>query len=400
SFAQGDRRLHGDEAQDLQEVVLHHVLEGTHPVVVAGSPLQGQRLLPDDLDLLDVGAVPDRLQHPVGQAGPEQRLHRGHRQEVVDPEDLLLAQRGDQLPVEGRGTGKILPERLLEHDPTPGRQADREEGVDGEREGGRWMGEVDGHRVATGDAGGNGRRVAEVESLVAQPTDDEIPRPRPGGRSFRLQPGGGVRPEAIVVQVLPGGGDDLEAVPQVPGGPEGGQARKEVPPGEVAGGPQDDEALDHVARAPGNPAASAADAAPRVARSSASMTCITALINARWEKAWGKLPRWCPVWGSISSANNRSRLAAVSSLVHNERARSTSPISTRAETSQNEQMVKVPSSPSKPSSVSSTRYRRTSSSSVSSSATASTVARTRSSSGGRKPSSGMSSTEASSAVVS
>ena len=35
---------------------------------------------------------------------------------------------------------------------------------------------------------------------------------------------------------------------------------------------------------------------------SARITCITALISARWVKACGKLPRWRPERGSISSA--------------------------------------------------------------------------------------------------
>ena len=38
------------------------------------------------------------------------------------------------------------------------------------------------------------------------------------------------------------------------------------------------------------------------ASSSARMTCTTALINARWVNACGKLPRCLPVRGSISSA--------------------------------------------------------------------------------------------------
>lgn len=38
------------------------------------------------------------------------------------------------------------------------------------------------------------------------------------------------------------------------------------------------------------------------ASSSARITCTTALINARWVNACGKLPRWRPVRGSISSA--------------------------------------------------------------------------------------------------
>ena len=77
----------------------------------------------------------------------------------------------------------------------------------------------------------------------------------------------------------------------------------------------------------------------------------TALISARWVNAWGKLPRWRPVAASISSAYNASGLANDRSFSHSPRARSISPISTSADTSQNEQIVNVPSSLAKPSSV-------------------------------------------------
>ena len=39
------------------------------------------------------------------------------------------------------------------------------------------------------------------------------------------------------------------------------------------------------------------------------ITCMTALIRARWVKAWGKLPRCRPDRGSISSAYSSSGLA-------------------------------------------------------------------------------------------
>ncbi len=87
-------------------------------------------------------------------------------------------------------------------------------------------------------------------------------------------------------------------------------------------------------------------------------------------------------------------------MSHRSRARWTSPISTSAETSQKEQIANEPSSPVRPSSVSSTLYRSTRSLTVSSSAIASTVLRTRGSLDGRKPSIGISSSEASSASVS
>ena len=67
---------------------------------------------------------------------------------------------------------------------------------------------------------------------------------------------------------------------------------------------------------------------------------MTALMRARWVKACGKLPRCRPLRGSISSAYRPSGLANDSSFSHSCRARSRSPISASAETSQNEQMVK------------------------------------------------------------
>ena len=85
------------------------------------------------------------------------------------------------------------------------------------------------------------------------------------------------------------------------------------------------------------------------------MTCTTALISARWVNACGKLPRCRPVFASISSAYSFSGLANPSSRSHSRFARCSSPISTSADTNQNEQMVNVPSSPESPSSVVSTR---------------------------------------------
>src|SRR6185312_13185594 len=75
------------------------------------------------------------------------------------------------------------------------------------------------------------------------------------------------------------------------------------------------------------------------ASSSSRMTCSTALISARWVNACGKLPRCCPLWGSISSPYSSSGPANESSFAHSLRALLNSPISHSAETSQNEQIV-------------------------------------------------------------
>ena len=57
------------------------------------------------------------------------------------------------------------------------------------------------------------------------------------------------------------------------------------------------------------------------ADSSCEITCMTALISARWVNACGKLPRWRPVCASSSSAYRPSGEACASSRSHSSRAR-------------------------------------------------------------------------------
>ena len=69
----------------------------------------------------------------------------------------------------------------------------------------------------------------------------------------------------------------------------------------------------------------------------------------------GKVPEVLAAGGVDLLGVELSGPAKVSSFWHSVRARSVSPIMARAVTSQNEQMVKVPSSPANPVSVLSTR---------------------------------------------
>ena len=88
---------------------------------------------------------------------------------------------------------------------------------------------------------------------------------------------------------------------------------------------------------------------------SARITCRTALISARWVNACGKLPRWRPVTGSISSAYSPSGLAYPSSRSHSERARvELADLAQRRDQPERADQ-NVPSLPCRPSSVSSVR---------------------------------------------
>ena len=124
------RRLHRGERQHLEEVGHDHVAEGSGGLVEAGPLLEAERLGYVDLDVVDVVAVPDRLEEAVGEAERQDVLRRLLAEEVVDPEDLLLVEHLVQLGVERDGRGEVGAERLLHDDPAALDQAGVAELVD------------------------------------------------------------------------------------------------------------------------------------------------------------------------------------------------------------------------------------------------------------------------------
>ena len=89
---EGDGRLHGDQREELQQVVLHHVAQRAGLLVVGRAMLDAQRLGGGDLHVVDVAAVPDRLEDAVGEAQHQQVLHGLLGQVVVDAVDLPLVE--------------------------------------------------------------------------------------------------------------------------------------------------------------------------------------------------------------------------------------------------------------------------------------------------------------------
>ena len=110
---QRGRRLHRDEAEHLEEVGDDHVAEGAGFLVEAPPHLDRERLRDVDLDVVDVVAVPDRLEHPVGEAHGEQVLHRLAAEVVVDAVDAALLEDAVQRRVERPGRLEVGAERLL-----------------------------------------------------------------------------------------------------------------------------------------------------------------------------------------------------------------------------------------------------------------------------------------------
>ena len=117
---EGDRLLHRDQREQLEEVVLDHVAGGADAVVVAGAAADADVLGHGDLHVVDVVGVPERLEHLVGEPHRQDVLHRLLPEVVVDPEDRLRREGLGQGGLELLGRLEVVPEGLLDHHPTPG----------------------------------------------------------------------------------------------------------------------------------------------------------------------------------------------------------------------------------------------------------------------------------------
>ena len=110
-------RLHRHEGQHLEQVGHHHVAVGAGGLVELGAGAQAERLGHVDLHVVDVVAVPDRLEQPVREPERQDVLRRLLAEEVVDPEDLLLVEHLVQRGVERPRRRQVGAEGLFHDDP-------------------------------------------------------------------------------------------------------------------------------------------------------------------------------------------------------------------------------------------------------------------------------------------
>ena len=113
------RRLHGDEREHLQEMVLYDVPERANRVVERTAILDTEVLGHRDLDGLDVLSVPERLEESVREPEVHDVLDRLLPEEVVDAEQALLGDDGGQAPVQLPRRRKVGAEGLLDDQPRP-----------------------------------------------------------------------------------------------------------------------------------------------------------------------------------------------------------------------------------------------------------------------------------------
>ena len=116
---EGHRWLHGDQAEQLQHVVLNHVTQRAGLLVIRAAALDADRLRHRDLHLGHVIAVPDGLEDAVGEPEHEDVLDGLFAEVVIDPVDLLFLEDAHELPVQCPRAFQIAAERFLHDDARP-----------------------------------------------------------------------------------------------------------------------------------------------------------------------------------------------------------------------------------------------------------------------------------------
>ncbi len=163
------RRLHRQQRDDLEQVVLHHVAQAARAFVERAAALDAELLGQRDLHAGDVVAVPDRLEKGVGEAEVQDVHDRLLAQEVIDAEDRVLGEGAARDPVELARRGQVAAERLFDDDPPAFGQPGGVEAAD--------------------DRGEQRRRDGEVERRALRAAQGDVAAPRrwlrPGSRRRR-----------------------------------------------------------------------------------------------------------------------------------------------------------------------------------------------------------------------
>jgi hypothetical protein len=109
------RRLHRHDAQQLQQMVLHHVAQCAGLVVEGAASLDAQLLGHVDLHVTMTAAAPQRLEQRVAEAQRQQVLHRLLAEIMIDPIDLPFGKDRADVLVDVSAEARSVAQRLLEH---------------------------------------------------------------------------------------------------------------------------------------------------------------------------------------------------------------------------------------------------------------------------------------------
>ncbi len=234
-------RLHGDDRQNLEHMVLHHVAQRADAVIIGDAAFQAHGFADSDLDMVDAGRVPQGFEHQIAKAQRQQVLDGFLAQIMVDAENLILFEQRADAVIDLLGGSQILADRLFHRD--PGERGDEAGVRQTLRRGGeqRWRGgEIDRQAafqppVDPIGKGGELGRIACLHRLIADH------RAEGGGdlaviavgRQKLAQRRIDIVAEGVIVQFRPAGGDDQKIVGQQPVGQEVIERREDHPSREI-----------------------------------------------------------------------------------------------------------------------------------------------------------------------
>ena len=243
------RRLHRQDAQQLQHVILHHVAQRAGLVIEPAAPPDSELLGHGDLHVADAATAPHRLEQRVAEAQRQQVLHRLLAEVVIDAIDLLLAETLRHLLIDALRRSAIGPEWLLQNDAGIGRHHLRGSHVGGRGDikARRGRQEPDPQlRVAIGNPGLELPEVLDARRIklliiqaggkfapafVAEPT---IPQMLAAVRERALHIG-------LAIHDTARGGENARACVKLPGNETLVQRRQELAHGQIARSPQQDQ---------------------------------------------------------------------------------------------------------------------------------------------------------------
>ncbi len=100
-------------------MVRHHVSQGACSLVEATAALDTHSFGRRDLHMVDMIAVPERLEDAVGKAQHQNILDRFFAEKMIDPIDLVFGQHPEDLRVECLRRCEVVPKRLFDYHPPP-----------------------------------------------------------------------------------------------------------------------------------------------------------------------------------------------------------------------------------------------------------------------------------------
>ena len=113
-----DWRLHRGQADELHDVVGHHVPQRPRLIVIAASLFHAHGFAHGNLHVIDVSPVPDRLEDSVGETKGQNILNGFLAQVVVDAVNLLFARDLEQLLIQGARRIEVASKRFFDdHSP-------------------------------------------------------------------------------------------------------------------------------------------------------------------------------------------------------------------------------------------------------------------------------------------